>query len=309
MEQNNGNKLYIPFQLQFQMSGFDVSVKYLERLDETCVEFTHTHLNHEIYYILEGCMRMRVGGGEQLLLPNDFLLLPPGASHGAVYDPGEIKKYVVFVFGLHKNAEALSNRHLPQREFMERLDKALDGKPYLLARDKNGCRELLAALERESLERQPGWQMLLADYCREYLIRLFRNFLSPGPAGGTADDSALLSGGQTNLAVEITKYMHQHYRENISLEDISKVFHITPRHITRLFSDYFGTSFKKTLSIYRLNYAKNYLLSTDKSVEEIAGLVGLSAAQTLYRLFKENEGMTISEYRARHRQAGEKTSN
>jgi AraC-like DNA-binding protein len=97
--------------------------------------------------------------------------------------------------------------------------------------------------------------------------------------------------------------MHEHYAENISLDDVSKVFHITPRHVTRIFSDYFGTSFRRTLSVYRLNYAKNYLCSTDKTVEEIASLVGISAPQTLYRLFKENEGMTISEYRRYHRQS------
>ena len=34
--------------------------KYLEKLDEACVEFEHTHLNYEIYYILEGRMRMRI---------------------------------------------------------------------------------------------------------------------------------------------------------------------------------------------------------------------------------------------------------
>ncbi len=95
--------------------------------------------------------------------------------------------------------------------------------------------------------------------------------------------------------------MHEHYHKNISLEDVSKAFYITPRHVTRIFSDYSGTSFRKTLNIYRLNYAKNYLCYTDKPVEEIAELVGISAPQTLYRLFKENEGMTISEYRKYHK--------
>ncbi len=120
---------------------------------------------------------------------------------------------------------------------------------------------------------------------------------------GGEDASVQPISGQANLAVEITKYMHEHYAENISLDDVSKVFHITPRHVTRIFSDYFGTSFRRTLSVYRLNYAKNYLCSTDKTVEEIASLVGISAPQTLYRLFKENEGMTISEYRRYHRQS------
>ncbi len=295
MDKRENNELYIRFQIQLQISGYDLSVKYLEKLDETCVEFTHTHVNYEIYYILKGRMRMRIDGNEHLLLPNHFILIPPGMRHGAVYDPDEPKEYVVFVYSIHENSEAVSQRLTPERSFIETIENATDGKPYVIAQDKNSCDAILSEIQREANNKQPGWQIILVDYCREYLIKLLRNVLSertgmPAPSG------------HANLAVEITKYMHEHYPQNISLEDISKTFHITPRHVTRIFSDYFGTSFRKTLSVYRLNYAKNYLCCTDKTVEEIAALVGISAPQTLYRLFKENEGTTISEYRKQHRQ-------
>ncbi len=297
MDNKEKNELYIPFQIQLQMSGYDLSVKYLEKLDETCVEFTHTHVNYEIYYILNGQMRMHIDGKEHLLFANHFILIPPGMRHGAVYDPDEPKQYVVFVYGIHKNAETSSGRRAPDHIFMQKLEDAITGKPYIIARDMNNCDAVLSSIEREAHDKQAGWQLILVDYCREYLIKLLRNVLSDNTGAPVLTDS-----GQANLAVEITKYMHEHYPESISLEDVSKAFHITPRHVTRIFSDYFGTSFRKTLSIYRLNYAKNYLCNTDKTIEEIASLVGISAPQTLYRLFKENEGMTISEYRKHHRQ-------
>lgn len=296
MDKNEKNKLYIPFQIQLQMSGYDLSVKYLEKLDETCVEFTHTHVNYEIYYILKGHMRMHIDGKEHLLVPGRFILIPPGMRHGAVYDPDEPKEYVVFVYGIHKNSEA-AQRRAPEHAFMEQLEKAIADKPYIIAQDTNNCAAVLSAIQREAQDKPAGWQIILVDYCREYLIKLLRNILSESTVASVQTDS-----GQANLAVEITKFMHAHYPENISLEDVSKTFHITPRHVTRIFSDYFGTSFRKTLSVYRLNYAKNYLCTTDKTVEEIAALVGISAPQTLYRLFKENEDMTISEYRKYHRQ-------
>ena len=297
MDKKENNKLYITFQFQLQMSGYCFSVKYLEKLDETCVEFTHTHVNYEIYYILSGRMRMQIGGEEHLLLPNQFILIPPGMRHGAVYDPDEPKEYVVFVYGIHKNSESAALRRTPEHAFMEQLENTLSDKPYIIAMDNNDCAAVLSAIQNEAHEKQAGWQIILVDYCREYLIKLLRNVLADG-----ARTSGQTASGQGNLAVEITKYMHEHYPENISLEDVSKAFHITPRHVTRIFSDYFGTSFRRTLSIFRLNYAKNYLCCTDKTVEEIASLVGISAPQTLYRLFKENEGMTISEYRKYHRQ-------
>ena len=297
MEQPDNNKLYIPFQIQLQMSGYELSVKYLEKHDETCVEFTHTHVNHEIYYILKGRMRMQIGGEEHLLLPNHFILIPPGMRHGAVYEPDKPKEYVVFVYGIHKNSEAAPHRRAPEHDFMEQLEKAIADSPYIIAQDMNNCAAILSEIQREAKDKQPGWQIILVDYCREYLIKMLRNVLSKSAVPSIQPDY-----GQANLAVEFTKYMHEHYPENISLEDLSKAFHITPRHVTRIFSDYFGTSFRKTLSVYRLNYAKNYLCCTDKTVEEITALVGISAPQTLYRLFKENEGMTISEYRKYHRQ-------
>lgn len=280
------------------MPGYDLSVKYLEKLNESCVEFAHTHLNYEVYYILKGHMQMQIDGQEHLLEPNQFILIPPGVRHGTVYIPEEPKEYVVFVFGLHKNSDTQQSKWTPEHEFMAQLEKALAGQFYLIAQDNNDCTAVLSEIERESNERQVGWQIVLVDYCREYFIKLIRNILSEN-----ADTAARQDTGQSNLAVEITKYMHEHYHENISLEDVSKAFHITPRHVTRIFSDYFGTSFRKTLSIYRLNYAKKYLYYTEKTVEEIATLVGISAPQTLYRLFKENEGMTLSEYRKYHRQA------
>ncbi len=298
MDKNENNKLYIPFQFQLQMSGYDLSVKYLEKLDETCVEFTHTHVNYEIYYILSGRMRMQLGGGEHLLLPNHFILIPPGIRHGAVYEPDEPKEYVVFVYGVHRSSEPSALRRTPEYAFMEQVDQTVADRPYIIAEDKNGCAAVLSAIQNEAHGRQAGWQIILVDYCREYLIKLLRNVLTDGARASVQPDAA-----QGNLAVEITKFMHEHYPENISLEDVAKAFHITPRHVTRIFSDYFGTSFRRTLSVYRLNYAKNYLCTTDKTVEEIASLVGISAPQTLYRLFKENEGMTISEYRKYHRQA------
>jgi AraC-like DNA-binding protein len=217
---------------------------------------------------------------------------------GSLREPDESKQYVVLVYGIHKYAEQDGGRSTPDPAFMQRIETVIANKPYIIAQDRNNCVAVLSEIQEEIKQKLAGWQIILTDYCREYLIKLLRNVL-PDNTGAPVPVNTI----QANLAVEITKYMHEHYPENISLEDVSKTFHITPRHVTRIFSNYFGTSFRKTLSIYRFNYAKNYLCSTDKTVEEIAALVGISAPQTLYRLFKECEGMTISDYRKHHRQS------
>jgi mannose-6-phosphate isomerase-like protein (cupin superfamily) len=233
MAKNENNKLYIPFQFQLQMSGYDLSVKYLEKLDETCVEFTHTHVNFEIYYILSGRMRMQIGGEERLLLPNHFILIPPGMRHGAVYEPDEPKEYVVFVYGVHRGSEPSALRRTPEYAFMEQVDQTIADRPFIIAEDRNGCAAVLSAIQNEAHGRQAGWQIILVDYCREYLIKLLRNVLTDG---ARAPSVGIPPG---NLGVEITKCMHEHYPENISLERRREGFPHTPVHVTDL-QRYFG---------------------------------------------------------------------
>lgn len=131
---------------------------------------------------------------------------------------------------------------------------------------------------------------------QQYLISILRCLMAEDPQQQQPQPAP----SNINLAVAITKYMHANYHKNISIQDISDTFYISPRHVNRVFEDYFGQSFKRTLNIYRLNYAKNYLLDTDFSTEKISCLVGLSSPKMLYQLFKEIEGMTISEFRAQH---------
>lgn len=69
-----------------------------------------------------------------------------------------------------------------------------------------------------------------------------------------------------------------------------------PATSTACFEGFFGQSFKKTLNIYRLNYAKNYLYDTDYSIEKVSQLVGLASPKVLYQLFKDVEGMTVAEF-------------
>jgi hypothetical protein len=188
---------------------------------------------------------------EHALLPNQFILIAPGVSHGAVYDPDEPKRYAVFVFGIHRNSETLPQRRSPENEFIRLFQQTTKDSPYIVSGDLNNCGGILSEMEREATEKRAGWQVILTDYCECSLSQ--NNTQSPQ---GRRRRRRAARAGQANLAVAITKYMHEHYHENISLEDVSKAFHITPRHVTRIFSEYFGTGFRKTLSVYRLNYAK-----------------------------------------------------
>lgn len=77
--------------------------------------------------------------------------------------------------------------------------------------------------------------------------------------------------------------------KSITAQDITNVSYFATRHINRVFEEYFGQTFKRILNIYRLNYAKIYLVDTYYSVERIAELVGSSSAKTCTSLSRSTK--------------------
>ena len=143
-----------------------------------------------------------------------------------------------------------------------------------------------------------GWFYKLQMLYASFLLSAIGNFMPP--------IETTTFGPTRNLPIEFTKYLHANYpNPDLALQDVADYFFMSPRHVNRLFKDFFGASVAKTLTRYRINYAKNYLLDTGFSVDEIAEKVGFGSASTLSRLFKEVEGITISEYRYRHKRSSD----
>lgn len=284
---------YCPELVRVSIGLSDITVNYAEALDQSCVEFLHTHDCFEIYYCLSGTQHIHVDGSTQTLSAGNLILIRPGVSHHTVYEPNHPKTYVVFVFTPPTVSAAKAKVLQPEDEILLAVQRYFEDHPFFVCQDAFDCVSILDRLGRELAAHLPGKAQMVALLYQQYLLSALRNFDTLLPTKVGASNS--------NLAIEITKYMHANYYNNLTMQDIARVFFVSPRHINRVFEDYFGQSFKRTLNIYRLNYAKNYFLDTDFSVEKVAAMVGFSSPKMLYQMFREIEGMTIAEFRASHK--------
>ena len=105
------------------------------------------------------------------------------------------------------------------------------------------------------------------------------------------------SSKKTNM-VEVKEYLNQHYREKISLDQLSAHFFINKYYLTRVFKDQFGMPITAYLQSVRITHAKQMLRFTDRSVEEIGLECGLGALHYFSRVFKDVEGVAPSVYRS-----------
>ena len=93
------------------------------------------------------------------------------------------------------------------------------------------------------------------------------------------------------------KYIYMNKSENITLENMAKVCHISPSYFSRLFSKEMGDSFSHYISKLKINWAKELLEQSDKSINEISEELGFNDSGYFIKIFKKYEGVTPFIYR------------
>ena len=288
MDNQDIKEPYFSMLVRLPLVSYAFIMNYIEVLNEKCIDINHVHDCFELCICLENKLSVKADGYNHVLNPGDFILIMPGTPHNVVFEPDIKKKYLIMILDF-LNDDEFNEKKRPLMAKINRLSQSVS-----FARGACPVGDIIAILikiDEELRAKRDGWFLLFRGHCLEILFHCLREVgtpLSEEPTGTI----------KPNLAIEIKKYIQDNYDKKISLEDIANALHTSPRNAQRAFSDYFGVSCAKTINLYRMNYAKSYLTGTDLPINEIAERVGLSSAQLLNRLFRENEHMTANEYRA-----------
>lgn len=102
----------------------------------------------------------------------------------------------------------------------------------------------------------------------------------------------------TGRLIEKAKvYIDNHYRKDISLDDVSKEVNISPYYFSKLFKEETGINFIEYVTHVRMEKAKQLLKQQGMSMKEICIEVGYSDPNYFSRSFKKNTGLTPTEYK------------
>lgn len=99
----------------------------------------------------------------------------------------------------------------------------------------------------------------------------------------------------------ILKYVENHYREKITIEEAAKETNLSASHFMKYFKTTSGTSFINYVNDYRLTMAQHLLVSSDSSVLAIAEECGFENLSYFNRIFKKRYAQTPREYRKNFR--------
>lgn len=100
-----------------------------------------------------------------------------------------------------------------------------------------------------------------------------------------------------NKIFYVRDYLDNNFTNSISLDHLSEKFFISKFYLTREFKKEFNTTIIQYTLAKRIEYAKELLTYTNKSIEEISVKCGFSDQSYFSRQFKKSENMTCLAYR------------
>ena len=245
---------------------------------------SHWHDDIELIAVLSGQMQYNVNGENVVLHRGEGIIVNQKQLHFGYSEAKQECDYICILFHPALLCTAsIENDHLSQ--VLE------SGIPYFhLSSKVEWQRKILQHIQDIYDKKDESVAKL---YAQGKLCLLWTELLTQA-VKSTA--TANLDGNLTALKNMIS-FIHEHYREKITLDDIAKAGYVSKRTCGTFFLKYQGKTPIEFLTDYRLRKSIELMKSPDMSILEIALSVGFSGASYYAETFRKVFGQSPAEYR------------
>ena len=238
----------------------------------------HHHDFYEIYFFLSGRVDYLVEGINYTLNPGDLMLISPMELHRPTVAPEEAYERVV----LWINAEYLRKK----TEGTDFLERCFQPGHNLFHVSRTPIPELIRRLAEEFGGQAGGASLYAEGLLLQLLAELLRLAAGSGDAAEARQSSPLIE--------SVLHYIGEHYREEISLDELAERFYVSKYHLSHLFRQTVGVSVYRYILLKRLQHARQ-LLSEGESPGSAGRASGFPEYSGFYRAFRQVYGTSPGE--------------
>lgn len=260
---------------------------YDERSHELNMEFQHFHDFYEICILLDRTATHIIEGSLYEIQPYDIVLLRPSLLHKTQYPKGVPPKRLMITFAMPRNTSGLESGY-------KELFSIFDEPTPIFRFTEERRQEVMAPLnEIFALSQNPSALQSVAIHSKfvEFLCVIHRY---------SAENSYVREETGSSISQRmyaIASYIHSHYQNELSLEEISKRFFVSAHHLSRQFNKVTGFTFTEYIQMTRIRNAQQMLLNSNKKITDIAAQCGFASFSQFNRIFNKLNGMSPRAYR------------
>lgn len=252
----------------------------------------HFHNCMELGFLHSGRGRVRIGDCIQPFEGPCLVIAPPNVPHAHIVEEGDVCCwnwiYVDPQAMLPNLNPRLSNMLSEYQRDMGGDDCVLSGKdhPEILT--------VLGLIVQEMENTQVHYQNIVRDLFGTLFLLLLRSY-----SGTVKNDQ--YTNNQLRCIAPAISYIAENYMEEISIEKLARLCHVSTSHFRRLFKQMLGWSPLDYVQLVRIDRSCVLLYNCDYSVTEIGLQVGYPSPSSFNRQFRRIHGISPSQWRQKMR--------
>ena len=241
----------------------------------------HWHNEIEILYVTSGSYTFGINDESRVVSEGEFVIAcsddihyfdaPPSSTHVLLI----IRPDLIGCLGGWPQDVRFSTPFMTQ-EILEGVPEAV------LARIK----QIFLTLPRELDEKGPQYEPYIKGLLLE-LTSLMLRHLPTIPLDKKLKSRHLT---KTHTLQTILEFLESNYMNDINLDDLASLLHISPFHFARVFRAITGMNFKTFINNFRLEKADHLLLNSRDSITKVAFACGFGSVRTFNRVYKATKG-------------------
>lgn len=248
--------------------------------------YYHTHIYHEIFYVIDGEIEHYLNGVKKLLAPGDFYFLAPGAVHSFLRTPG--------------NAASHRDVMITNAQWKKACD-FVDDNLFVELKNRSPVHVNIAPAQIRTLEAllsdissASDSERLRAEYINILCVELIKILIGKNDESNRREYPAWLKNllDKFNMADNFLA----------GLPKILTFVNYNQAYVCREFKKYVGITMTEYLNNLRLNYAAMLLQTKQDSIIAVASASGFQNLSYFNRCFLRKYGMTPSAFQ-RHAHA------
>ena len=246
------------------------------------LEQAHHHIEYEIFYIDRGSVEFGIEDSVTTAKAGDVIFMHPGTNHYVKKLDGIEYHYYAMVF----DNSVLGAQGEPVRNTLEsiRVSRFIKLPDAVLRK----LRDATEFVKNKSFGHELFVKSVLFDIIS--CVILTNQYVE-------ITDNIRSEKRHTVNAIDVTiAYIRDHYRENISLDDVLKITSYSKSHFIRLFKKNIGMNLTDYINKYRIEKSCLDLIYTSKNITEIATENGFNTVQYFSKTFKSYMKCTPKQY-------------
>lgn len=249
------------------------------------VPLTHSHQYNEIYFLQSGKCNVYIDNETYCLEDGSVLFIPAFKEHTFIYPfSQDVKRTVLYI-----STEQL-NWYF-NKDFKDEINNLFINKHLQLSRKSfSNLSNIFEKIQFEKYSLDNMSELLTKAFFFELIIYLIRCQRYTHNINQKTNLSNITIG-------EIVNFIENNYSRQLTLPEIAAQFGISESSLTKKIKIFTNMTFKEYLTKTRIEAAKSLLISSEKSITEIAYECGYNNSNFFGDVFKKAVGMSPSSYR------------